>query len=331
MRRAIATGLVLVCVAAGCGGGDDDDDAGGTAGTEASATAADPADAGSAAAASAEAQTADAQPAGDAGSGEHGGISFTMTGGAEKSGSWAFVPEASSYGSGWWSMSFTDPSASTPTILAVSLNPDNMNVSYGDDEFTITGMPPMCTFDVEHQDANGAKGSIRCAHLTGLTVAGDNVDVGLSANFDASTGSAGMPGAAEPADTPAATQAAPASGSSGGQAEVTLSGGQDFSANWSFSPETSIYANGAWVMTFHDPANPITAGGPFVTLLLNDGSPNVSFSNGLITILDAEGQCDLQLDHQDDHGAAGSMTCSGVSAAGSGTPLDITITFDGTV
>ena len=99
----------------------------------------------------------------------------------------------------------------------------------------------------------------------------------------------------------------------------------------SFSPETSIFANGAWVMTFHDPTNPITAGGPFVTMLLNEGAPNLSFRNGLITILYAEGQCDMQLDQQDDHGAAGSIACSGVSAAGAANPVDIAITVDGPV
>ena len=40
---------------------------------------------------------------------------------------------------------------------------------------------------------------------------------------------------------------------------------------------------------------------------------------------------DLELDHQDAHGAAGSMSCTGVSAIGASSPVDITITFDGTV
>jgi len=339
MRRAIVTALVLACVAASCGGGDDDD-AGGDASSPAADSAAADDGAGSVAAPAATVVSdagGDAQGASGGGGdvGGHGGISFTISGDQEKSGEWAFVPEASSFSSGWWAMSFTDPDQPVGTIITLSLDPTNQNITYGDADLTLTGMPPVCTFDIQSQDAGGASGTVECPHLSGFTVAGDNVDVALSANFDGTTGAGSMPdAAAAPADQPAATSAAAeqsaAAGAGGGQATVTVSGGHDADATWTFSPETSIF-NSSWVMTFDDPTNPITTGGPFVTMSLFPDQPNLSFSDGQITIIDAAGQCDLQLDHQDAHGAAGSMSCTGVSAMGASSPVDISITFEGTV
>jgi hypothetical protein len=75
----------------------------------------------------------------------------------------------------------------------------------------------------------------------------------------------------------------------------------------------------------------MTAGGPFLTLLVVPEAPSLTFSDGLITIVDSNGKCDLQLDHQDEGGAAGTMSCSGVEALGAAGPVDITATFDGTV
>ena len=82
-----------------------------------------------------------------------------MSGGHETAGDWAFVPEASSFNAGWWSMSFTDPSIAGGSILALSLDPNNLNFSFGDGEVTVLGVPPDCTFDVAHQDSGGAAGT----------------------------------------------------------------------------------------------------------------------------------------------------------------------------
>jgi hypothetical protein len=335
MRRAIVTTLVLACVASACGGGDDDaadEDAASSAAP--AATAAAVVDNGAADSDSG-GQAANAN-AGGGNIGEHGGISFTMNGGHETAGDWAFVPEASSFNDGWWSMSFTDPSIEGGSILALSLDPNNLNFSFGDGEVTVLGVAPDCTFDVAHQDAGGAAGSFECTNLTGLTTTDSVGGVSFSANFDATTGSGGgavvapeQPAAGEqPETSTAATVATEAAGA--GNATVTVSGGHDANASWEFAPDYSMYT-GTWTMTFQDPTNPMTAGGPFLTLLVVPDAPSLTFSDGLITIVDSNGKCDLQLDRQDDGGAAGTMSCSGVQAIGASAPVDITATFDGSV
>jgi hypothetical protein len=335
MRRAIVTTLLLACVTAACGGGDDDDaadeDAGSAAAPAATAAAVDEA---SESDAGGQAENADA---GGGNLGEHGGISFTMTGGHETSGEWSFVPEASSFDAGWWSMSFTDPSIAGGSILALSLDPDNLNVSYGDGEVTVLGMPPDCTFDVDHQDGGGASGSFQCANLSGITPTDTVGGISFSATFDATTGSGGgavaapeEPAAAEQPATATATTAAAVETSGAGTATVTVTGGHDASASWEFAPDYSMFTD-TWTMTFQDPSNPMTAGGPFLTLLVVPDAPSLTFSDGLITIVDSNGKCNLQLDHQDDGGAAGTMSCSGVEAIGATAPIDITAAFEGNV
>jgi hypothetical protein len=339
MRRAIVTTLVLAsaAVAAACGGGDDDaadGDASAPAATVA-ATAAEAADE-QAADSDGGGQTENAN-AGGGNLGEHGGISFTMSGGHETSGEWSFVPEASSFDSGWWSMSFTDSSMIGGTILALSLDPNNLNFSYGDGDATVLGMPPDCTITVDRQDSAGASGSIECSNLTALTATDSLGGVNFSANFDATTGSGGGAVAApeeaaageQPAAVTASTAASVAS-SGAGNATVTMTGGHDANASWVFAPDFSMFT-GTWTMTFQDPTNPMTAGGPFLTLLVVPDAPSLTFSDGLVTIVDSNGKCNLQLDRQDDSGAAGTMSCTGVEAIGATAPVDITATFDGTV
>ena len=337
MRRAIVTTLVLACVAAACGGGDDDaaDEDASAAGATIAATGAEAAD--EQAADSDGGGQAENANAGGGNLGEHGGISFTMNGGHETAGEWAFVPEASAFQAGWWSMSFTDPSMTGGSILALSLDPNNLNFSYGDGEVTVLGMPPDCTFDVDHQDDGGASGSFECTNLTGMTTTDTVGGVSFSANFDATTGSGGgavaapeEPAAGEQPAAVTATTAAAVATSGAGTATVTMTGGHDASAAWVFAPEYSMFT-GTWTMTFQDPTNPMTAGGPFLTVLVVPDAPSLTFSDGLVTIVDSNGKCNLQLDRQDDSGAAGTMSCSGVEAIGATAPVDITATFDGSV
>jgi hypothetical protein len=222
------------------------------------------------------------------------------------------------------------------SILALSLDPNNLNFSYGDGEVTVLGMPPECTFDVDHQDDGGAAGSFECTNLTGLTTTDTVGGISFSANFDATTGSGGgavaapeEPAGEQPAAATASTAVAVAT-SGAGTATVTMTGGHDANASWEFAPEYSMFA-GTWTMTFQDPTNPMTAGGPFLTVLVVPDAPSLTFSDGLVTIVDSNGKCNLQLDRQDDSGAAGTMSCSGVEAIGATAPVDITATFDGTV
>ena len=171
--------LLLSLAGLGCGSGDDvasvsdpDPDSAATTGAPASAET----DAG---------VEPDAGADGDVGDlGDHGGVTITMSGDHEVSSRWVFVPEAS-YFSGWWTMTFTDLSIEGGAILALTLDPANLFVSYGDGEVTVVGGAPQCTFDVEHQDEGGASGSFDCEHLTGITLTGNLDDVSFSGSFDA--------------------------------------------------------------------------------------------------------------------------------------------------
>lgn len=179
MRRAIVTTLLLSLAGLGCGSGDDvasvsdpDPDSAATTGAPASAET----DAG---------VEPDAGADGDVGDlGDHGGVTFTMSGDHEVSSNWVFVPEASFF-SGWWSMTFTDPSIEAGAIFGLSLDPAGPFFSYSDGEVTVVGGAPQCTFDVEHQDEGGASGSFDCEHLTGVTLTGSLDDVSFSGSFDA--------------------------------------------------------------------------------------------------------------------------------------------------
>ncbi len=184
MRRAIVTTLVLSFVGLGCGAGDDAgsasdpdrDSAATTRDTSSEETDAGATDIGTEPDAGAN--------GGDGDFDDHGGVTFTMSGGYEVSGSWAFVPEASLF-AGWWSMSFTDLSIGGGAILTLSLDPANLNVGFGDGKVSFVGLAPECTIDIEHQDASGASGSFDCEHLTGFTETGVADDISVSGSFDA--------------------------------------------------------------------------------------------------------------------------------------------------
>ena len=177
--------LMVATIGAGCGSGDDDSDAA----DDASESEAAPEQTASQAAPVTEPENdgAAADPgAGDAVEfGDNGGVEFTFSGGHDESGSYVWIPVASSFAPGWWSMSFTPPTSESAAVFSLSLDPANTNFSFGDGVVTIFGAAPQCSFNIDHQDGSGASGSLDCTGLTAITGTGMVPDINLSATFDA--------------------------------------------------------------------------------------------------------------------------------------------------
>lgn len=140
-------------------------------------------------------ETTLASPATETGAGDsvdetddHGTAQFTLSGGYEASGDWAFVPEASYFDGSSWALTFTDPSWDGDVLISMNLNPEVLNFAYADPEIGITGTNDNCSFDIDQQSASGASGSVECTDLTGISPDGTNTEVvNLSVTFDART------------------------------------------------------------------------------------------------------------------------------------------------
>lgn len=120
------------------------------------------------------------------------------------------------------------------------------------------------------------------------------------------------------------------SGGGGGQGDATftLTGGHQAAGTWEFAPQFSFFGGGSWTMTFQDPTNPMPAG-PFLTLTLASDDPNLSLSEGGVTIVAHADVCTFNIDHQDAGGASGTIDCKGAQAMGPASGgIDISITFD---
>lgn len=182
--------LMVALIGAGCGS---DDNSGSAADTPQSAAASElttPLGApvtepdSAAVADTAAADSAAGDVAGDVAEfGENGGVEFTISGGYDLSGKFVWIPVASSFAPGWWSMSFTEASADGAAVFTLSLDPANTNFSFGDGVVTIFGAAPQCSFDIDHQDSSGASGSLDCTGLTALTGTDMVGDVNVSATF----------------------------------------------------------------------------------------------------------------------------------------------------
>jgi len=126
------------------------------------------------------------------------------------------------------------------------------------------------------------------------------------------------------------TEAAEDPGTGGATPQGTVSfeitGGHDASGTWEFVEQFSFFS-GSWTMTFTDPENPLPDGS-FLTLALTPGAEDLSFSDGRITILAETDACTFDIDRQDAAGAAGTITCLGLTASGAAGPVDLTISFD---
>jgi hypothetical protein len=126
------------------------------------------------------------------------------------------------------------------------------------------------------------------------------------------------------------TEAAEDPGTGGATPQGTVSfeitGGHDASGTWEFVEQFSFFS-GSWTMTFTDPENPLPDGS-FLTIVLIPGAEDLSFSDGRITIFAQADACTFDIDRQDASGAAGTITCVGVNAAGAAGLIDLTISFD---
>ena len=179
--------LVVASIGSGCGS-DGDSNASSAAGDTSDSESAAPEQTAAQAPPSTEANidAADGVASEDAVDfGDNGGIEFTFSGGHEESGEYVWIPVASVFTSGWWSMSFTPPNSESAKVFSLLLDPANTNFSFGDGEVTLFGAAPQCSFNIDHQDSSGASGSLDCTGLTALTASGMVADVNLSATFDA--------------------------------------------------------------------------------------------------------------------------------------------------
>jgi hypothetical protein len=174
------------------------------------------------------------------------------------------------------------------------------------------------------------------AENLGWTAAGDPLvaDTGSSIDYKTSTGyvtilmrvtDAGTDVHIVAGDAPVTSAGGGPPPSGTGTATIDMSGGHELNATWRFAPAFSAF-QGTWTLTFEDPANPMP-NGPFLTMLLQPDAPSLTFSEGGVTIIDSAG-CTFQIDHQDASGAAGSVSCTGLTALGASSPVDLTATFD---
>jgi hypothetical protein len=164
--------LVLVLIMGGCGGdGDNPDESGGSGGdNSAGGSGSD-----------------DSSGSESSGGGENGSITFEFSGNWEGDGEYAFIPEASAFIDGHWSLSFApNRDGSGDAIITILLIPETLYFTFGDPEFTVGGGPGQCEFDVSEESASRASGSVECTNLLGVPATGSTRDgVNFSATFDA--------------------------------------------------------------------------------------------------------------------------------------------------
>lgn len=163
--------FVLALIMGGCGGGSDTADEGGGSGGDNSAIG------------SGSDNSSGSESSGGA---ENGSITYEFSGNWEGDGEFAFIPEASAFIDGHWSLSFApNRDGSGDSIITILLIPETLYFTFGDPEFTVGGGPGQCEFDAE-ESASGASGSVECTNLLGVPATGSTRDgVNFSATFDA--------------------------------------------------------------------------------------------------------------------------------------------------
>jgi len=180
--------FALVVGACGGGGGDADGD-GGSAGSD-SASSSDESDGSDEASGAEDESGSDDSSGSDAestGGGENGSINFEVSGNWEADGEFVFIPEASLFTDGYWSLSFApNRDGSGDKIVTILLAPESYIVTYGDPDITVAGGQDQCEFDISDQTVDGVSGSIECRDLTGIPAASSIRDgVNFDATFDA--------------------------------------------------------------------------------------------------------------------------------------------------
>lgn len=186
--------LVFALVVGACGGGGDDADGdGGSAGSDSASSSEETDGSDEASGAEDESGSDESSESGSdsgaesTGGGENGSINFEVSGNWEADGEFAFIPEASVFTDGYWSLSFApNRDGSGDKIVTILLAPDSYFVTYGDPEITVAGGQDQCEFDISDQTVDGVSGSIECRDLTGMPAASSIRDgVNFDATFDA--------------------------------------------------------------------------------------------------------------------------------------------------
>jgi hypothetical protein len=121
------------------------------------------------------------------GGGENGSINFEISGNWDADGEFVFIPEASVFTDGFWSLSFApNRDGSGDKIITILLAPDSFFVTYGDPDITVAGGQDQCQFDISDQTVDGVSGTIDCSDLTGMPAESSMRDgVNFDATFDA--------------------------------------------------------------------------------------------------------------------------------------------------
>ncbi len=193
--------LVIALVVGACGGGGDDAGDGGSAGNDSasesdSATGSDDtSDSDEGSGAEDESGSDDSSDsgsdsnAGSSGGGANGSIEFEISGNWEENGEFVFIPAASIFTDGYWSLSFApNADGSGDAVITVLLMPDSYYVSYGDADIAVGGGSDQCQFDISDQTVDGVSGDIECSDLTGIPAESSMRDgINFNATFDASS------------------------------------------------------------------------------------------------------------------------------------------------
>jgi hypothetical protein len=186
--------LVLALVVAACGGGGDNaTDDGGSSGNDSASGADETSGSEEESGAEDEAGSDDSSNSGSdsgtesTGGGENGSINFEISGNWDADGEFVFIPEASVFTDGFWSLSFApNRDGSGDKIITILLAPDSFFVTYGDPDITVAGGQDQCQFDISDQTVDGVSGTIDCSDLTGMPAESSMRDgVNFDATFDA--------------------------------------------------------------------------------------------------------------------------------------------------
>lgn len=165
-----------------------------------------------------------------------------------------------------------------------------------------------------------------------VAACGGDGAAGDGADGSAETTAPDQPGstAADTATTSPSTDdttAGTASGGAGtgdGSMSYTITGGVEASGEAGLFPAMSFYDGGVWTIAFGDES------GTLILINLDPSTPSINATTPSGTLGGTSGECDFQIDRQDEEGAAGSIECSNVATNAGGilAESDISATFD---
>lgn len=126
--------------------------------------------------------TTTATTTGSIGGSADGSIIFEISGGYERSGEFEIVPEATTFGNGGWSATFSGDDGEA--VISVNTIPGNFAVLFGDGEAVVTGGELLgCSFELTQNDSSGFAGTFSCDNISAFTGAGATITVDFSGAF----------------------------------------------------------------------------------------------------------------------------------------------------